>query len=37
MHASECLYCDLDLTFDLVKVTMSFKILSVLFLRFHKV
>ena len=30
-------WCDLDLTFDLVIVTMSFKILSGLFLRFHKV
>ena len=29
--------CDLDLTFDLVKVTISFKILSGLFLEFHKV
>ena len=30
-------WCDLDLTFDLVIVTMSFKILSGLFLGFHKV
>ena len=30
-------WCDLDLTFDLAIVTMSFKILSGLFLGFHKV
>ena len=30
-------WCDLDLTFDLVMVTMSFKILSGLFLGFLKV
>ena len=30
-------WCDIDLTFDLVIVTMSFKILSGLFLGFHKV
>ena len=30
-------WCDLDLTFNLVIVTMSFKILSGLFLEFHKV
>ena len=30
------LCCDLDLTFDLVVITMSFKILSKLFLGFHK-
>ena len=30
-------FCDLDLTFDLVIVTMSFKILSGLFLGFNKV
>ena len=30
-------WCDFDLTFDLVKVIMSFKILSGLFLEFHKV
>ena len=30
-------WCDLDLTFDLVVVTMSFKILSRLFLGLHKV
>ena len=30
-------WCDLDLTFDLVIVTASFKILSGLFLGFHKV
>ena len=30
-------WCDLDLTFDHVIVTMSFKILSGLFLGFHKV
>ena len=29
--------CDLDFTFDLVIVTMSFKILSRLFVGFHKV
>ena len=29
-------WCDLDLTFDLVIVTMSFKFLSGLFLGFHK-
>ena len=29
--------CDLDLTFDLVIVTMSFKIFSGIFLGFHKV
>ena len=28
-------WCDLDLTFDLVLVTMSFKMLSGLFLGFH--
>ena len=31
------LWCDLDSTFDLVIVTMSFKILSGIFLGFHKV
>ena len=30
-------FCDLDLTFDLVIVAMSFKILSGLFLGFHDV
>ena len=30
-------WCDLDLTFDLVVVTKSFKILSGLFLGFYKV
>ena len=30
-------WCDLDLTVDLTVVTMSFKILSGLFLGFHKV
>ena len=29
--------CDLDLTFDLVVAAMSFKMLSGLFLKFHKV
>ena len=33
----ETSWCDLDLTFDLVILTMSFKILSGLFLGFHKV
>ena len=31
------LWCDIDLTFDLVIVTMSFKMLSGLFFGFHKV
>ena len=30
-------WCDLDLNFDLVIVTMSFKILSGLFCGFHKI
>ena len=30
-------FCDLDLTFDLIIVTMSFKILSGLFLGFHDI
>ena len=29
-------FCDLDLTFDLVIVTMRFKILSGIFVGFHK-
>ena len=30
-------WCDLDLTFDLVIMTLTYKILSRLFLGFHKV